>query len=129
MKLPIFTFRLPYFLIATFLFVTEVVIAIYFKDDFIRPILGDFLVVILIYAFLMTFLKTSWRRLAIAVLLLAYTIEILQYINIMALLGVSHNTFTRMVLGTTFTWEDMVAYTLGISFVWWFEVLAERKSA
>ena len=61
-------------------------------------------------------------------LLLAYTIEILQYINIMALLGLSHNTFTRMVLGTTFTWEDMIAYTLGIALVWWIETLRNRKA-
>lgn len=128
MKLPTITFRLPYFLIAILLLGTEVLIAMYFKDGFIRPILGDFLVVILIYTFLMAFLKTSWRRLAIAVLLLAYTIEILQYINIMALLGLSHNTVTRMVLGTTFTWEDMIAYTLGIALVWWIETLRNRKA-
>ncbi len=76
----------------------------------------------------MVFLKTNWRRLAIAVLLLAYTIEILQYLNIMGLLGLRHNTFTRMVLGTTFTWEDMVAYTLGMGAVLWIEYLRDRKT-
>ncbi len=128
MKLPKLTFRLPYFLVFILLFVTEVIIAIYFKDGFIRPILGDFLVVILIYAFLSAFLNTNKLKLALGVLLLAYFIEILQYLNIMGLLGLRHNTFTRMVLGTTFTWEDILAYTLGMGAVLWIEYLRDRRT-
>ncbi len=127
MKLATFTFRLPYFLIAILLFAIEVVIAIFFKDGFIRPILGDFLVVILIYSFLMAFVVMNKFRWALAVLVLACFIEFLQYLNIMAMLGLSHNTFTRMVLGTTFTWEDILAYTLGIGFVIGVEYFRDGK--
>jgi len=44
------------------------------QDDFIRPYLGDFLVVILIYAALRTFWNAKKITIAIGVLLFAYLV-------------------------------------------------------
>jgi hypothetical protein len=121
-------FRLRYFLAAIFLFVVEVLIALYVHDDFIRPHVGDFLVVILIYYSLKSFLNIPARNLAAGVLLFSYTIEILQYFKIVEILRLGHYTLARVVIGTSFSWIDMLAYTLGIAFVLLTEYCINKKT-
>ena len=112
-----FQINVRYLLLTILLFLTEVFIALYVRDDFIRPHFGDFLVVILIYCFLKSFFNiTSWK-LAVATLLFSYLVEILQYFRIVEKLGLSHSTFAKVVIGTSFSWIDLLAYTLGIAFV------------
>ena len=48
-----------YFFAALLLFLVELVIALYVKDNFVRPYLGDLLVVILIYCCLKSFWKAD----------------------------------------------------------------------
>ncbi len=119
----LFRFHKTYFLLALALFITEVLIALYLNDRFIRPYVGDFLVVILLYCFFKSFLQISSTRLAIAVLLFAYAIEGAQYLHLVARLGMEHNRLVRTVLGSSAEWSDMLAYTLGIAFV----VVLERN--
>jgi len=112
-----FIFNKNYFLTAGILFITEVLIALYVKAGFIRHYFGDFLVVILIYCFVKSFLKISILKAAIAVLLFAYFIEFLQYLNFVKWIGLGDNRLVNVVLGNYFEWADMLAYTLGILFV------------
>ena len=112
-----FRFHKGYFLLTVLLFITEVLIALYLNDKFIRPYFGDFLVVILMYCFFKSFLKVPVTKLAIAVLIFAYIIEILQYFNLLNLLGLQDYKLARVVLGSSFAWMDIVAYTLGIILV------------
>ncbi|MGD1857325.1 MAG: DUF2809 domain-containing protein [Leptolyngbyaceae cyanobacterium] len=107
-------FNAYYFYWTVLLFVTEVYIAVFVKDDFVRPYMGDFLVVILIYTFVRTFFKYSMISTAIGVLLFSFLVEILQYFKIVELLGLGSSQLARTVIGTTFVWEDFIAYTLGI---------------
>lgn len=72
------------------LFVVEVLIAVYVQDDFIRPYVGNFLVVILLYCFVRSFLQAPIIPVALAVLLFAYCIETLQYFNVVKKLGWEH---------------------------------------
>lgn len=116
------TFRLPYFLLAAIVFVIEVLIALFVRDAIIRPYVGDVLVVMLIYAFLRAFFKISVRTAAVATLAFAFLVEFLQYVNIVDFLGLRHNTMARIVLGTSFSWEDLFMYALGIAIV----LIAER---
>lgn len=108
------TFNYKYFLFAFVLFVIEVLIALFVRDNFIRPYFGDYLVVILIYCTVRIFIKASSIKVAIVVLLFSYSIEILQYFNIVDMLGLSGNVFAKTVIGSGFEWWDMLAYTLGI---------------
>ena len=108
------TFRIRYFLIAVFLFVVEILIAVFLHDGIIRAYVGDFLVVILLYCFLRSFAKLSIWQTAIGVLMLAYIIETLQFFNIIGLLHLEGSTIANVILGNTFEWIDMLAYTLGI---------------
>jgi hypothetical protein len=119
------TFRKHYFLITVLLFVTELLIATFLHDKIIRPYFGDFLVVILIYCFLRSFLKVSIVKAAIATLIFAYLIEFMQYLNLIQKLGLQNSKMANLVLGNLFQWIDLLAYTLGIVLV----LLIERMES
>lgn len=111
-------FHKRYFIYTVLLFLIEVLIALYVNDAFIRPYGGDFLVVILIYYFVRTFFKISPLKVAVGVLLFSYAIEILQYFKLVSLLGLQDIELARIIIGTGFSWWDMLAYTLGILVVY-----------
>jgi hypothetical protein len=113
----VFTFKKNYFLLFVLLFIIEVLIALYVKDNFVRPYVGDLLVVILIYCFVRAFFKISIKWAAIAVLLFAYTVEVLQYFKLVKMLGLQKSTLANIVIGNTFQTGDLVAYTAGIGIV------------
>lgn len=119
----VFKFHPKYFLLTAVLFLTEVGIALYVHDAFIRPYVGDFLVVILIYCFVRSFLNTPVVPTAIGVLLFAYLVETLQYFQVVDALGWQHSRLARIVIGTAFSWEDIFAYTVGIVVV----ILLEKQ--
>jgi hypothetical protein len=109
------TFNKNYFAITILLFAIEVVIALYVHDHFVRPFLGDVLVVGLIYCFLKSFLKLPVIATAIFVLLFAFSIEWLQFLNILEKLGLQKSKLARTVIGTSFSWEDILCYIVGIA--------------
>ncbi len=109
-----FKFNFKFFCIAIIIFVTEIIIALFINDNFIRPYFGDFLVVILIYCFIKSFFNFPKLPLAIATLLFSYLIETLQYFNFVKLIGLQKSKFANIVFGNSFAWSDIVAYTLGI---------------
>ena len=111
------TFNRNYFGLAVLIFVIEVLIALFVRDTFVRPYLGDVLVVILIYCFVRSFLRLPVLALSIAVLAFAFTIEFLQSIDIVEKLGLKGSAIARTVIGTSFTWNDLLAYTAGIALV------------
>lgn len=115
------TFNRNYFLLTILLFLIEVYIALFVHDNFIRPYLGDVLVVILIYCFVKSFLKVSVNKAAIGVLLFAFGIETLQYFLIVEKLNLQDNKLARTVIGTSFAWEDILAYIAGIVIIIVFE--------
>ncbi len=107
------TFNRNYFLLALLLFGVEVIIALFFHDRFIRPVFGDFLVVMLVYCAVKSVLNIPVLPTAIGVLLFAYGIEVFQYFHGLAWLGLEQNALARVVVGTGFSWEDIAAYTYG----------------
>lgn len=108
-------FNRYYFVWAVILFFVELLIALFIQDDFIRPYVGDVLVVILIYAAVRAFFKVSIVKAAVGVLIFAFVVEILQYFKIVEVLGLASSAIARIVIGTTFDWEDLLAYTIGIA--------------
>lgn len=115
-------FNYFYFILAILIFITEVLIAIYLHDGFIRPYVGDFLVVILIYCFIRSFLQAPVVPVALAVLVFSYLVEVMQYFNLVKLIGLEHSRIANIVIGNYFTWTDILSYTLGIGFT----ILAEK---
>ncbi len=113
------------------LLATEIFIAIYVHDDFIRPYLGDSIVVVLIYVLLMGLFNIprsfkSKNITALAVLLFAFIVEGLQAISFINYTGLADNKLARIILGTSFSWWDMLAYVGGYLFIIIIEKLRDQ---
>ncbi|HTE24031.1 ribosomal maturation YjgA family protein [Flavitalea sp.] len=121
------SFNKSYFLAAVILFIVEILIALYVHDRIVRPYIGDFLVVILLYCFVRAFIEANAVKVAVGVLIFAYLIEFLQYLDLIAFLGLQKSRLANIVLGNYFEWIDIVAYTLGIVTVIIFESVREYK--
>jgi hypothetical protein len=121
-------FNKIYFALAVLLFAIEVLIALFAHDDVIRPYVGDVLVVILIYCFVKSFFDTPVLKTALFVLLFAFTVEGLQYLNIVNRLGLKDSKVAAVIIGSSFSWIDIVTYIIGIGFVLFFEKIVRSKA-
>ena len=110
-------FRPAYLIFSVILFTVEVLIAIYINDNFIRPYFGDFLVVILLYCMIRSVININVFNTSVFVLLFAYLVEFLQYMQIIRILGLEKYGLARVIIGTSFSWTDILSYTLGILMV------------
>lgn len=110
------------------LFIIEVLIALFVKDDFIRPYFGDFIVVILIYCTVKAFFSIKVIKTAIGVLIFAYFIELLQFLDFIKIVGLEDIQIAKVILGTSFSWTDILHYSLGILFVLVIEKLLNKRS-
>ncbi len=100
-------------LISVVLFAILVFIALFIRDSFIRPFLGDVLVVIWLYYLVSTVWDACPVKLVFIVVTFAFMVEISQYFQVVKLFGLESNPVLRIVLGATFDWLDLLAYTLG----------------
>lgn len=121
-------FHKKYLVLAALLFLVEIVIAVFFHDRIIRPYGGDFLVVILLYCLVRGIFNIPIISAALSVLAFSFCIEILQYFNLVNRLGLQDYTIARIVIGSSFEWFDLVAYTLGIILVLCIELNATKRA-
>jgi hypothetical protein len=101
--------------LALFLFLIEVFIAVAISGDtypFIRYSIGDLLVVILLYSLVKSFVNFGEGLIALGVLAFAFLIEFAQYFHIVDLLGIKSQVI-RTTIGTSFSFEDLIMYSLG----------------
>ncbi|HBB19290.1 MAG TPA: DUF2809 domain-containing protein [Ruminococcus sp.] len=107
--------RLRYAGIFLLLLAVEVMIALFLHGGFIRNYMGDVIVVWAVYCFVQIILggKKDHYLVAAGVLVFAYLVEFLQGIHIVDLLGLGHIRFFRVLIGTSFSWIDMICYTAG----------------
>ena len=120
------TFNKKHFIIFLLLIIVEVLIAIYLKSGFIRHTVGDFLVTVLVYCFLRSFIQTKPSYIAIVTLTIAFATEFLQLTPFLEVLGLGDNNLAKIILGTSFSVQDLVAYTLGVALIWmadWYGLL------
>ncbi len=85
-------FNLKYFIAFFLLLVIEIIIERY-ATGFIRHTLGDYLVVILLYCLIKGFLKIS---------------------NLQNIFPKNYSRTVQIILGTSFSFLDLVAYSLGV---------------
>ena len=106
--------KTKHLIIAVLIFIIEVLIATVFSYlRFIRSFIGDFLVVILLYHLIKVFREVSPLILAISVFIFSCVIEVLQYFHIGDLLGLPRGSILSIILGTNFSWTDILMYFLG----------------
>ena len=119
--------RLGYILAFTILLITEILIALFVRDDFIRPYGGDILVTVLICAAVRIVFPTGVRLLPVWVFLFATAVEIGQYFDFVTLLGLGNIAFFRILLGSTFSMADLLCYAVGCVLFWAGEKLITKS--
>ncbi len=120
--------RINYFLAFVILFAIEVFIALFVQDKFIRPYIGDVLVVILIYTAVRVIFPYKIKLLALYIFLFASFIEILQLINIVKILGFENNKILSIAIGSVFDIKDIICYAVGSLLLIIFELKIKRKA-
>lgn len=95
------------------LLAAEVFIALYVRDAFVRPYLGDVLVIILLYCLGRGPLGIRGRWLVPAVTALGTLAECLQFFRLADWLGLSSGSALRVILGSTFDRKDLLCYLAG----------------
>ena len=101
----------------------------FFKfNRFIRGFLGDLIFMALIFYIFKLFLNLKNKTLLFTTLVFAYTVEFLQYFKFINILGLENNYYAKIIFGATFDIYDLLAYTLGIIYTYYFNKLfIERK--
>ncbi|MCH1919091.1 DUF2809 domain-containing protein [Shewanella sp. A3A] len=107
-------FHRYYFAVSVVLLLLLVFIALYVHDRFIRPFMGDVLVVVWLYYSAAAFIKIRPLWLALATWLFACAIEVGQYFKLVSVLGLEQYRVARIVIGSTFDWLDLLAYSCGL---------------
>lgn len=119
--------RILYTIATAILFIVEVSIAVFIHDKFIRPYIGDVLVVAVIYCFVRIFIPDKCMWLPAAVFGFAALVEILQYFNLVELLGVSDNRILSVIIGSVFDIKDIICYAIGCILIFVFEICLSKK--
>jgi hypothetical protein len=113
-------------LITSILFITEIAIAYFHFNPFIRGFLGDVLVMLLLYSFLKIFIKNNVFNIAISVLGFAFLVELLQFLKLSEILKIKSKIILT-VLGSVFDVWDLVAYFIGFLLILLIEKLLHKK--
>lgn len=104
--------RWTYFLLFVILLAVEFFIGIFVHDRFIRPYVGDVIVVVVLYFLIRSIFPEKPAFLCLWIFLFAVLVEVTQIFPLVDLLGIK-NRFIRVVMGTSFSWKDMIAYIAG----------------
>jgi hypothetical protein len=102
-----------YALLFAVLLTIEFAIALHVRDRFVRPFVGDALVVALIYCAVRAVVDLRPRVAAAGVLAFACSVEVAQWLGLAERLPLEHLPAVRVALGTHFDPLDFVAYSAG----------------
>lgn len=121
--------RKKYLISFIILMILEVFIALYVNDNFVRPYMGDVLVVILVYSFVKIFIPDRFKKLMpFLVFLFAVIVEFMQYLKIVEILGLQHNIFARVIIGTSYDIKDILCYFIGMLLIYVTEIFLNLKN-
>lgn len=90
---------------------TEVCIALFVHDSFVRPYLGDMLAVITVYCGVRIVFPRRFTWVSAAVMALAIGVELIQLTEFSSLFG--KDSFISVLMGATFDWRDILCYCIG----------------
>ena len=105
--------RIGFWSAAAFLLAVEVLIALFVRDGFVRPYLGDVLVILLLYCIVRGISPDRLRLLPLLLFLFATAVELTQAIGLVRLLGWEDIPFLATLLGVSFSWGDLLCYLAG----------------
>lgn len=117
MKLELKNKRWIYGILTLILLIIEVLIALFVDDQFIRPYVGDVLVVIVLYTFIRIFVPEGVKMLPLYIFGFAALVEVLQYFKIVEVLGLGDIEFFRVLIGSVFDVKDIICYAVGCALI------------
>ena len=120
--------RFAYAIVTLVLIAIEVLIALFVHDAFVRPYLGDVLVVVVLYTLIRTAIPEKYSLLPLYVFLFAVGVEVLQLLHIVEWLGLGDNPFFRVLIGSVFDLKDILCYAVGCLALVGYEVFRHRRN-
>ena len=114
--------RIYYAAATVILLAIEVFIALFVHDDFVRPYIGDVLAVIVVYTFVRIIVPEKCALLPLFVFIFAVCVEVLQYFDLVTLLGLENNRFLKILLGSVFDLKDIMCYAIGCALLGIYEI-------
>ncbi len=114
--------RLKYLVVFLVLLLIEIYIALFVHDRFIRPYIGDVLVVFVVYSAVRVVIPKKVKYLSVYVFMFAAFVEIIQLIDI----GIENNKFLSILLGSTFDFVDILCYGIGCIILFIFDLIYIR---
>ncbi len=119
--------RIIYAIVFLLLVAVEVIIALYVRDSFIRPFGGDIIVIGVLYCFVRMIFPERFKLLPLWLFLFAVCVEFGQAIDYVTLLGLGDIEFFRVLMGTSFSWYDILCYGAGSLICFGFELLKRKR--
>lgn len=100
--------------IAFFIFMMiEIGIALFIHDQWIRPYVGDVLVVVVIYCAVRIVVPKKIAILPMVIFGFACIVEVSQYFNLANHIQFLNHSIMRIIVGSTFDWKDIICYAIG----------------
>ncbi len=121
--------RMKYLIGFIVLLCIEFLIAMYVHDTFIRPYVGDLLVVIVLYFMVRVIIPEKNRLMPLWIFIFASFIECLQYLKLLEILGMENNSVLKIILGATFDWKDIICYGIGCILIASCEWIAAKRQS
>ncbi len=103
--------NINYLIYFIFTFLIEIIIALFIHDNFIRPYIGDTLVILLVYFFIRIFCDVKF--LPIYIFLFAALVEFGQKLKILEIFNLENNKLMSIVFGKYFDFKDILCYFAG----------------
>ena len=119
--------RATYFAIFVAVLCIEILIGVYVRDAFVRPYVGDVLVVVLIYCLIRVIKPMGVRLMPLYVFAFACGVEFLQLIDVVGILGIPKGSVVAIIIGSTFSFPDIICYAVGCTIVAVTEFLVKIK--
>lgn len=112
------TMRVYYLLLSVLLLGVEIYIGAC-THGWVRTSLGDILVIPLIYCLVRIFLPTALpRTMPLLMCGVGFAAEIGQYFKLYQILGFAPGSLGAIILGTGFTWDDLLCYLAGMVLIY-----------
>lgn len=117
--------RLLYVAVFVVLLGIEVCIALFMHDSFVRPYIGDVLVVVVVYCAARIAFPCRFWLMSAAVFLFAAAVELVQLTELSSLFP--EGGFIATVLGSTFDLKDLLCYAAGSALCLLWDIFVVRK--
>ena len=84
-------------------------------------------VVLFLYVFVRIFIPEKITLLSLYIFLFASAVEVLQYFELVKVLGLEQNRVLSVLLGSTFDWKDIGCYAAGCLLLGFYEAVSSRR--